>query len=91
VVDAHAIWDLEDDSDGNVQHILQHGLDMDEVEDVLLNRNNEMVLSRSSDNFIVFGYTGTGRYIAVVVELIEDNPRILYPVTAYDVPEPRGR
>jgi uncharacterized DUF497 family protein len=91
VIDAHVIWDLEDDPDGNVQHILQHGLDMDEVEDVLLNRDNETVPSRSSDNSVVFGYTSTGRFIAVVIELIDDNPKTMYPVTAYDVPEPKGR
>ena len=62
---------------------------MDEVEDVLLNGSNEMVRSRNSDNFVVFGYTGTDRYIAVVVELIDDNPKTLYPVTAYEAPAPR--
>ena len=33
------IWDLPDDPDGNVQHVIEHGLTEDEVEDVLLNAN----------------------------------------------------
>lgn len=91
MIDAHVVWDLEDDPDGNVQHILQHDLDMDEVEDVLLNPDNQVTVSRTTGNPIVFGYTGTGRYIAVLFELIDDDPRTLYPLTAYDVPTPRGR
>jgi len=91
VIGAHVIWDMEDDPEGNVQHILQHGLDMDEVEDVLLNGNNQVVVSRSSGHSVVFGFTGTGRYIAVVFELVEDDPRAVYPITAYDVPEPGGK
>lgn len=85
------VWDLEDDPEGNVQYILQHGLDMDEVEDVLLNPNNKVTVSRTSGNPIVFGYTRTERYIAVLFQLIDGDPRVLYPITAYDVPEPRGR
>ena len=91
MIDVHVVWDLEDYPDGNVQHILQHGLDMDEVEDVLLNPANQVTVSRTSGNPIVFGYTETGRYIAVLFELIDDNPRTLYPLTAYDVPAPRGK
>ena len=29
------IWDMEDDPDGNVQHIADHDLTVDEVEEVL--------------------------------------------------------
>jgi hypothetical protein len=39
----------------------------------------------------VFGYTSAGRYIAVVFEVIDDEPITIYPVTAYEVPEPRTR
>jgi hypothetical protein len=31
-MDAQFIWDLEDDPDGNVQHIAEHGLTIEEVE-----------------------------------------------------------
>ncbi len=82
------IWDLEDDPDGNYQHILEHGVTSEEVEDVLNNRANRTTVSISSSQPITFGWTSTGRYIAVVWELVEDDPRVIYPITAYPVPEP---
>jgi len=39
MIDAIVAWDAEDDSNGNVQHIIEHGITMEEVE-VLLNENN---------------------------------------------------
>jgi hypothetical protein len=36
-----------------------------------------------------FGYTTTGRYIVVFWDIASDEPPVVYPVTAYDVPEPR--
>jgi hypothetical protein len=38
-----------------------------------------------------FGYTSSGRYLAVVWEHVDDNPLTLYPITAYDAPDPEGR
>jgi hypothetical protein len=36
------------------------------------------------------GSTGTGRFIAVVFELLNlADPLIVRPITAYDVPEPK--
>ena len=29
------VWDLDEDPDGNVQHIAEHGVTVGEVEDVL--------------------------------------------------------
>lgn len=81
------IWDLEDDPDGNVQHILEHDISMDEVEDVLLNPRNAVVVSRSSGYPCTFGDTSTGRHIIVVWEHVEDEPRTIRPITAYEVPE----
>lgn len=86
--DVQIVWDLEEDSDGNVQHILQHGITMDEV---LLDPDSNTTLSRSSERLITFGYTSGNRYIAVVWEHIMDDPLMMRPITAYDVPEPRAR
>ncbi|MGO9467825.1 MAG: hypothetical protein ACLQIB_38980 [Isosphaeraceae bacterium] len=36
-MDARIIWDLEDDPDGNVQHLREHDLSIEEAEEVLLN------------------------------------------------------
>lgn len=82
------IWDLEDDPEGNSQHILEHDVTTDEVEEVLHDRGNQTTVSASSGRPITFGWTSTGKYIAVVWELVEEDPRVVYPITAYPVPEP---
>ena len=79
-----AIWDLPDDPDGNVQHIAEHGLTPIDVEYVL-NHPTRRQTSRSSGRPIVFGFTPSGEYIAVVVEEIDEGT--VYPVTAYPVEE----
>jgi uncharacterized DUF497 family protein len=89
--DVIIIRDLPEDPDGNVQHIAAHHLTIEEVEEVLLDRNSEDTISRSSGRPITFGYTSSGRYLAVVWEHVDDNPVTLYPITAYDAPEPEGR
>ena len=85
------IWDLPEDPDGNVQHIAAHDITIDEVEEVLFDRDSEDTMSRSSGRPITFGYTSSGRYLAVVWEHVDDNPLTIYPITAYDAPERGGR
>jgi hypothetical protein len=46
------------------------------------------VESDSSGRPITFGWTQTGRYLAVVWEHISDDPYTIKPVTAYDTPPP---
>ena len=87
-MDATIIWDLEDDSDGNVQHLLEHDVSVDEAEEILLNPQSSRAVSRGSGLPMVFGWTSTGRHLAVVYELVDDDPLTLRPVTAYDVPPP---
>jgi hypothetical protein len=60
------IWDLDDEFDGNVQHIAEHGLTKEEVDDVLMNPNNPTDESHLSGNPVTFGWTTTGRHIIVV-------------------------
>ena len=76
------IWDLDDDPRGNVQHIAEHDIVKEEVEEVLGNPAG-IETSRSSGRPIAFGETGTGRLIAVVYEEIDEDT--VYPVTAYEV------
>jgi uncharacterized DUF497 family protein len=78
------IWDDESDPFGNVQHIAEHGLTINEVETVL-NAPESTGCSDSSGRPCVFGYTATDEYIIVVFEAIDDDS--IYPVTAYHVPE----
>lgn len=78
------IWDADDDPDGNVQHIADHGFDVEDVEWVLGAPTSEGA-SKSSGNPAVWGYTPDGTYIIVIYEAIdEDTIRV---VTAYEVPE----
>lgn len=76
------IWD--DEPGGNVEHIAEHDLSAEDVEEVILNPVDHDV-SRSSGLPIVFGFTPDGRYILVVYEKISDV--MVYPVTAYEVEE----
>src|SRR5207244_10093992 len=85
LIDAIVAGDMEDDPDGNVQHIAQHGITIEEVEEVLLNENNPVGESRSSGRPMTFGETSTGKRIVVVWEEALDNPLIIRPVTAYEV------
>jgi uncharacterized DUF497 family protein len=78
------IWDLDDDPDGNVQHIAEHDVTQEEVEEVLRNPSGHLV-SRSSGRPIAFGRTSAGRLIYVVYEEIEVG--LVYPVTAYEIEE----
>jgi hypothetical protein len=79
------IWDLEDDPGGNYQHILAHEVTPDEVEEVLHELRNPTGASASTGRPITFGWTRSGRHIAVVWELIPGEPSSVYPVTAYEV------
>jgi hypothetical protein len=78
------IWDLADDADGNVQHIAEHDLTKEEVEDALANPEGRTT-SRSSGLPVVFGTTATGRFIAVVFQEIDKDTA--KPVTAFDIDE----
>jgi len=77
------LWDEPDDPDGNVQHIAEHGLT---IEEALSNPTSEGT-SASTGRPCVWGYTLEGTYILVVYdEIDEDTIRV---VTAYEVPESR--
>lgn len=89
--DAHVVWDLPDEPEGNIAHIAEHGFTQEDVEDVLFGPNSETTVSTSSGLPITFGFTSTGHYIAVVWEHIQDDPLTMRPITAYRVPEPRAR
>ena len=84
------IWDLDDEPDGNVEHIAEHGLTKEEVDEVLMNPNNPTDESHSIGNPVTFGWTSTGRHIIVVWEHVHDDPLTIYPITAYEVPPPRN-
>ncbi len=72
--DASILWDLEDDPDGNVQHIAEHGVTVAEVEEVLNDPRTRVGRSRSSGRPQGFGWTSTGKYITVIWEEVCDDP-----------------
>jgi uncharacterized DUF497 family protein len=79
------VWDEDDEPDGNVRHIAEHGLTTEDVEHVLENPTAEGT-SASTGRPCCFGYTPGGEFLIVVYEQI--NEQTIYPVTAYEVPEP---
>jgi uncharacterized DUF497 family protein len=80
------LWDEPDGPDGNVQHIAEHGLTIEDVEEVLSNPTSKGT-SPSTGRPCAWGYTLEGVYIIVVYDQID--PDTLRVVTAYEVPEPR--
>jgi uncharacterized DUF497 family protein len=82
-------WDDPNDESSNTAHIAEHGLTPEEVESALFDDKTTFDVSDSSGRPIAFGKTVTGRFIAVVFEVLNPaDPLILRPITAYDVPEP---
>ena len=79
------IWDEDENPNGNVQHIAEHGLTVEDVEFVLENATEEQT-SRSTGRRCCFGYTPGGDHIIVVYDVVDDDS--IYPVTAFEVPEP---
>jgi uncharacterized DUF497 family protein len=77
------IWNEE--PGGNVEHIDEHGLTVEDIEYVLAYYESNDV-SHSSGQPCVFGYAPEGVYIIVVYELVDEDR--VHPVTAYEVPEP---
>ena len=83
-------WDLDDDPDGNVAHLAEHGVTQEEVNEVLHDEDNETDASASSGRPITFGWTSTGKHLAVVWEEAGDDPRMVYPITADETPPRAG-
>ncbi len=82
------LWDEEEDPDGNVYHIADHDLTIEDVEYVLTHPSSEGV-SRSTRLPVVWGYATDDRYIIVVYEEIDEET--IRVITAYEVPEPRNQ
>jgi len=81
-VNARVIWDLADEPDGNVQHLLEHGVSIEEAEEVLFDPRSIHGVSRSSGRPLVFGQMAAGRHLAVVFEEVADDPPTIRPITA---------
>jgi len=70
----------------------KHGLTTSEVEDVLLDDTLPTTVSNSVPHRpCKFGYTSTGKHIIVVWVVLQVEPEVLLPVTAYPVSVPKRR
>lgn len=79
------LWDDPDDPDGNIEHLADHDLTIDDIEHVLADPESEGT-SRSTGLPVAWGYVMDGRYVIVVYEKVaEETVRV---ITAYEVPEP---
>ena len=78
------LWDLDDDERGNVRHIAEHGVTVEEVEEVVRSASAAQ-FSRSSGRPLVFGETAAGRLLVVIYEEVDEDT--IYPVTAYEPEE----
>jgi uncharacterized DUF497 family protein len=76
----YVVWDTDEDAEGNVQHIAEHGLTKEEIEEVLYGVH-ELDTSRTSGRPIAFGFTSTGIYVCIVFEWVDEGT--VYPITAY--------
>jgi uncharacterized DUF497 family protein len=79
---SQVIWDST--PGGNVEHVEEHGLTVEDVEYVLDHYVSTGV-SQTSGSPCIFGYTPDARYIIVIYE--EVGADTIVPVTAYEVPE----
>jgi hypothetical protein len=88
VVNVECIWDLQEDPEGNVQHIAEHDVTVEEAEEVVQACYEAAVASRSSGRPTVFGWTATGKYLGVVFEIVDEGIPQVYVVTAFEAPPP---
>jgi hypothetical protein len=76
------IWDLDDDPDGNVQHILQrHGITQEQFE-LIVASAKRLERSRISGNMTLTGRLPDGRLIRVIFQLVDQDT--IYPITAFE-------
>jgi hypothetical protein len=78
---ATVLWD-----ETNTAHVAENGVTPEEFEEVLRDPRNPTAASDSTGRPVRFGWTSTGKHIMVVWEEVCDDPLIVYPVTAYEVP-----
>ena len=86
--DALIDWDEPGDEASNTAHVGENGLTPEEVDSALRDNDTTFDVSDWSGRPIAFGSTDTGRFIAIVFEVLNlADPLIIRPITAYEVPE----
>ncbi|SRR6266849_2980603 len=86
------LWDEPNDHNGNYRHIcVDNDVSPDEYAEIYLDPKSVRAWSRSSGRPMAFGWTSTGRHLAVVWEDVSDDPPAIRPVTAHDTPPPGAK
>lgn len=76
------IW--SDEPDGNVAHLAEHGVTVDEADGIIRRYFGDRQPSRSRpDRWVLQGYTAAGRYLVVVLDYLEDLDTVI-PITAFE-------
>jgi len=73
-------------TDETIGYIAQHDVTPDEFEEVVRNPV-DISSSESSGRPIAFGWTTSGRFLACIYEIVDDD--VLIPWTAYEVDPPQ--
>ncbi len=71
------LWDPETE-----EHLAQHGVIPEEFEEVVCNPDS-VGESRATGRPIAFGYTSTGKYLACIYELADQDT--VLPFTAFEI------
>jgi hypothetical protein len=71
------LWDVETEA-----HLAQHDVTPDEFEEVVSNPDS-VGESHSTSRPIAFGNTSSGKYLACIYELVDQET--VLPVTAYEI------
>lgn len=66
----------------------EHGVTVEEAEEVVRERYETAAASRSSGRPTVFGWTSTGKHLAVIFEVVDEELSQVYVITAYEAPPP---
>ena len=75
------IWD--DEPGGNLEHLAEHGITPEEFEEILRDDRIKTGVSRKTKRPMKQGWTSTGKYIVIVWDEYDEDPRVIYPVTAF--------
>lgn len=70
------------DRETGLPHIYKHGVNEDEVEDVLLNHGEDWAGRENSR--VAIGHTQSGRYLQVIY-VRDPQPNSVFVITAYDL------
>ena len=82
--DALIAWEDQDDPQGNVEHINQNGVSMEEFEFILTSHRSRRGRSRSSGRHTAWGKLPDDREIVIVYDIESTRPLVIRPVTAYE-------